>query len=342
VSDLGPSLIQFEEVWTLPKVNGHIKTDVDFFSMRLIKVEAFLEREYLIKEGKSVDRRKNVLEFGDDEVKEYVILSHRWVEQEVDYREMVKLVKMAVEERDEIRHRDGYQKILQSCEQAQKDGYNLADDPSDFWNCGEMELMGHNEFIEFLKDDIPEDPEGDIEDRLGSFPITNRGIQIWMLLQPCHGSRTLFRAWLPCRLFPGSPPVAIDLTLWESNYYRWPDTFFPKFPEVGPPRFRQVYLRYQDPLHRNTTFQVDDSTLTENGFTYCDAYPEEFRGNTLTLTSTDPLCVKAYFDSQANHRFSVGFGVWTMVWQGLDTCRFCRVYHYSATPMDGVFQPDIP
>jgi len=123
VSDLGPSLIQFEEVWTLPKVNGHIKTDVDFFSMRLIKVEAFLEREYLIKEGKSVDRRKNVLEFGDDEVKEYVILSHRWVEQEVDYREMVKLVKMAVEERDEIRHRDGYQKILQSCEQAQKDGY---------------------------------------------------------------------------------------------------------------------------------------------------------------------------------------------------------------------------
>jgi len=74
------------------------------------------------------------------------------------------------------------------------------------------------------------------------------------------------------------------------------------------PQLRQVYLRYQDPPHRNTTFEVDDSTLTENGFTCCDTYPEEFPGNTLTLTSTDPLCVKVYFDSQANHRFSVGFG----------------------------------
>ena len=41
----------------------------------------------------------------------------------MDYDEVVNLVKMAVEERDEIRQRDGYRKILQSCEQAKKDGY---------------------------------------------------------------------------------------------------------------------------------------------------------------------------------------------------------------------------
>jgi len=41
----------------------------------------------------------------------------------VDCDEIVELAKMAVEERDEIRRRDGYRKILQSCEQAQKDGY---------------------------------------------------------------------------------------------------------------------------------------------------------------------------------------------------------------------------
>ena len=70
-----------------------------------------------------MDRRTKVLEFGDDEATEYAILSHRWVAQEVDYDEMVELAKMAVEERDEIRERDGYRKILQSCEQAQKDGY---------------------------------------------------------------------------------------------------------------------------------------------------------------------------------------------------------------------------
>ena len=91
--------------------------------MRLINVKAFLERESLIREGKRVDRRAKVLKFGDEEANEYAILSHRWVAQEVDYKEMVKLTKMAVEERDEIRQRDGYQKILQSCKQAQKDGY---------------------------------------------------------------------------------------------------------------------------------------------------------------------------------------------------------------------------
>ena len=91
--------------------------------MRLINVKAFLERESSIREGKRVDRRAKVLDFGDDEATEYAILSHRWVGHEVDYEEVVELAKMAAEERDEIRQRDGYQKIIQSCEQAQKDGY---------------------------------------------------------------------------------------------------------------------------------------------------------------------------------------------------------------------------
>ena len=91
--------------------------------MHLINIKAFLERESLITEGKRVDRRTKVLDFGDDEETEYAILSHRWVREEVDYGEMVELAKMAVEERDEIRQCDGYRKILQSCELAQKDGY---------------------------------------------------------------------------------------------------------------------------------------------------------------------------------------------------------------------------
>jgi len=179
----------------------------------------------------------------------------------------------------------------------------LADDPSDFRDCGRMELMDHDEFIKQyrLKEEL--DP---IEERLGTFPITNRGIQIWLFLRPYPSSHTHFQAWLPCRFLPGDPPVAIPLTLWESNYYRWPMLSFGFFPEG--PQLRQVYLRYQDPPHRNTTFEVDDRTLTENGFTCCGAYPEEFTGNTLTLTSTNPLGVKVYFDNQANHRFSVGFG----------------------------------
>jgi len=91
--------------------------------MRLINVKAFLEREQLFAQRKRFDRRAKVLEFGDDEVTEYVILSHRWIEQEVDFNEAVKLAKMDEEERTEIRQRDGYQKIIQSCEQAKKDRY---------------------------------------------------------------------------------------------------------------------------------------------------------------------------------------------------------------------------
>ena len=466
--------------------------------MRLINVKAFLERESLIREGKRVNRRAKVLEFGDDEATEYAILSHRWVTQEVDYDEIVELAKMVVEERDEIRQRDGYQKIVQSCKQAQKDGYQwlwvdtccidkrssaelseainsmyrwyenarvcyaylhdapdpwfptasdderypdfsgwpewfsrgwtlqeliapsdvqffnknwqsigdkrtlaptlvgitgvpehillqglfenrpcvaqimswaahrtttrvedrayslmglldvnmpmlygegkkafhrlqleiirasndqsifawdwkrkneqpgsiLADDPSFFRSCGRAELMGHDEFIQYIKKALPEEELDAIEDRLSTFPITNRGIQIWLLLRPDARFHTLFHAWLPCRRGPMAPPVTIGLVLWESNFYRYPYAGYSR----GPLRFRQVYLRYQDLPHRNATFEVDDSTLTEGGFTCCDAYPKKFAGNMLTLTNTDSLCVKVYSDSLTNHRFVLGLG----------------------------------
>ena len=192
-------------------------------------------------------------------------------------------------------------------------GSILADDPKDFRHCGEMELMGHDEFIEFLKEDILEEALDSLEDRLSTFPITNRGIHICLLLRPHHGSRTIFQAQLPCRRGRWGSPVTIDLALWESNYYRWQGPWkllFPGLPSPeGPLQLRQVYLRYQDPLHHsNTTFNIDDSALTEDGFTCCDAYPEDFTGNTLTLTTTDSLCVKVYSGDLPDHRFVVGFG----------------------------------
>ena len=44
-------------------------------------------------------------------------------EQEVKYDDIIELAKMNKEKRDEICQRDGYQKILDGCEQAEKDGY---------------------------------------------------------------------------------------------------------------------------------------------------------------------------------------------------------------------------
>ena len=92
--------------------------------MRVINVKAFLEREQLMSIGRQIDRRTKVLEFRDDGSTEYAILSHRWIDPtEVDYEEIVDLAKMNMEERDEIRQRQGYKKILNTCEQAQRDGY---------------------------------------------------------------------------------------------------------------------------------------------------------------------------------------------------------------------------
>ncbi|KAL4073003.1 heterokaryon incompatibility protein-domain-containing protein [Scleroderma yunnanense] len=467
--------------------------------MRLINVEAFTEREELIRKGKPVNRRTKVLEFHDDEATVYAILSHRWTDQEVDYDEMVQFAKMEVEERDEIRERPGYRKILASCEQAKRDGHKwlwvdtccidkhssaelseainsmyrwyehsrvcyaylydvvdssfpdeldktrypksngwpewfsrgwtlqemiapsdveffnkdwqrignkrilarilsritgvpdhilkhgissyrpcvaqimswaadrtttrvedraysllglldvnipmlygegkkafqrlqlevirvsndqsifawgtsllgqerigsiLADDPRFFKDCSHMELIDHNKFIKYCKDRIPAHKPIDTE-HFGAFPVTNRGIQIWMFLRPSDDSDLVFEAWLPCRLDPSLPPVSIKLALWNSSYYRYRMSLYSVEQTL---QFRQVYLRYQDTPHSDLIFEIDDSAITRNGFTYCGGYPEGMTGNRLTLTSTDPLCIKVYSHTQTHTLFAVGFG----------------------------------
>ena len=427
--------------------------------MHLINVKALLEREGLMTKRKQVDRRAKVLEFCDDEVTKYAILSHRWIGQEVEYDEIVDLAKMGEEERDEIRQRDGYRKILNSCEQAKKDEYEwlwvdtcyidkrssaelseainsmyrwyanaqvcyaylhdvldssfpvarddkryvngwpewfsrgwtlqemiapsnvqffnkrwqdigdkrtlartlqlitgvpehvltdglygdrpcvaqimswaanrtttrvedrayslmgllgvnmpmlygegkkafhrlqleiirtsndqsifawscnerevrtgsiLADDPSAFSNCSKMELIDPDEFINSLSRYMAEGEVRSIEkDRLGTFPITNRGIQIWLILCPYLASHSVVQAWLPCRSSPSSQPAVINLSLWDSNYHR---SGQPPFRAGGLDtlQFRQVYLRYQDTSYRNVEFEIDDNAITENGFT---------------------------------------------------------------------------
>ena len=184
-------------------------------------------------------------------------------------------------------------------------GSVLADDPSFFRGCGEMELMDWQKFIRSLKDDMPEKSLCPIEeDRFGIFPITNRGIQISLPVCSYAGSGSLFQAWLPCRESPRSKPVSIKLALWKSDYYR----YFVPFPSSTEHtiRFRQIYLRYQDVLHRDITFEIDDTAITEKRFTYCGAYPPT--GNTLTFTDARPLSVRVYSDSHANCYFAVAFG----------------------------------
>ncbi|KAI6012665.1 heterokaryon incompatibility protein-domain-containing protein, partial [Pisolithus orientalis] len=68
------------------------------------------------------DTKTVILKELDDKTTSYAILSHRWGN-EVNYDEMTELMKMEEQERDEVRQRGGYQKIIKSCEQAMRDGY---------------------------------------------------------------------------------------------------------------------------------------------------------------------------------------------------------------------------
>ena len=121
-------------------------------------------------------------------------------------------------------------------------GSILADDPSFFRGCGRMELMDPDGFIQHLENLIPKERLQSIKrDRFGTFPITNRGIQIWLLLCPYHDSRSVFQAWLPCRPAPYHGAVTINLAVWESNYYRYPRLEFPTDQTLQvPPSLSQV------------------------------------------------------------------------------------------------------
>ncbi|KAL4066337.1 hypothetical protein V8B97DRAFT_2025488 [Scleroderma yunnanense] len=188
-------------------------------------------------------------------------------------------------------------------------GSVLADEPSFFEDCSNMELMDPTELIRSLNQHIARAQLPPIdEDRLGTFPITNRGIQIWMLLRPLNDSDSVFEAWLPCRDGPPSgPPVRITLALWNSNHYRYGTPQW-EYPTKRTLQFRQVYLRYQDLPHCDITFTVEDSTITEGSFTYRGGYPKELTGDTLTLSSANPLCVRVYSGDQDDCRSAVGIG----------------------------------
>ena len=183
-------------------------------------------------------------------------------------------------------------------------GSILADDPSFFGSCSYLEPLNHEEFIHTLKRSFPNVELPSIDpDCFDTFPITNRGIHMWMVLRPYRDSdSTVFQAFLPCRNERGSL-VTIGLALWNSNCYRFPQALPFQFKDSL--QFVQVHLRYQD-MPWDVTFEIDDSQVTENGFICSDVYPSEHRGNTFTLAAMSPVCIRTY--SKFLRSFSVAFG----------------------------------
>lgn len=185
-------------------------------------------------------------------------------------------------------------------------GSVLADDPSFFRDCHDIERMEPDEFIESLKDEIAEDELPAITDeRLHSFTVTNGGIHIWLPVTSSHDRPSVFRITLACRR--DDEPVTIDLVFWKSNFYRYfcPREIIPRISE-----FRQLLLGYRDESCYDFTFKLDHRSISYNRFAYCGALPRGIiaTDSSFTLTSTDPLVVVVYANSNASVHFAVGFG----------------------------------
>ena len=202
-----------------------------------------------------------------------------------------------------IRSSDDQSIFAWGCNSAVRVGSILADDPSDFEGCSGMELMGYDEFIEEFPNRGWTSADAAHFD---VFPITNRGIQIWIPLRRYLDSTCIFRAYLPCRYGDGSF-VTIDLLFADYNYYRYPRWRGATLEQFSA-EFCQVYLRYQDTPDHTVTFEIDDSVMIENGFTCSHVDPTNLTRNTFTLTNTNPFCVRTYSEERGNGCFEVDFG----------------------------------
>ncbi|KAI5988744.1 heterokaryon incompatibility protein-domain-containing protein [Pisolithus albus] len=94
--------------------------------MRLLHVATVLDVETTMDEGKELARTIKMLkEFYGPALaeKKYAILSHCWgaAEEEVSFQEMDQFMTAGEEVRNDIRRRTGYQKIVDTCRQAQRD-----------------------------------------------------------------------------------------------------------------------------------------------------------------------------------------------------------------------------
>ena len=112
---------------------------------------------------------------------------------------------------------------------------------------------------------------------------------------------------IPPRIWTFITVTCIDLASWNSNFYRYSRVLEP--PSEDSLEFRQVYLRYQH-MHCNVTFEIDDSGISMNEFTYSDVYPyaRELSATNPTPTATNTLCIRTYSERQGNSCFTLAFG----------------------------------
>lgn len=187
----------------------------------------------------------------------------------------------------------------------------LAGDPSDFGDCSDVVRVEPREFIDELRNNIPENelvkiPEDRLREvadsiRLRKFSVTNAGIHITLPVTPCRGSSWLSEASLACRDKSKSRIVTIVLGCSECHFSRY-------FGDFGTPlyvklEFRKLLLPYQE-LQRTFTFHLDFSRRL---FPQPAIFPSDVTStdSAVTLSSTNDCAIIFY----AHHDHSICFSV---------------------------------
>lgn len=187
----------------------------------------------------------------------------------------------------------------------------LAGDPSDFGDCSNIVRIEPREFIDELRNNIPENelvkiPEGKLREvaestRLRKFSVTNAGIQINLPVTPYRGSSWLSEANLACRDKSKSRIITIILGSFQSHFSRY-------FGDFGTPlyvklEFRKLLLPYEG-LQHTFTFQLD---FWKHAFLQHAIFPSDMTStnNVVTLSSTNDCAIIFYVHRDHSTCFSV-------------------------------------
>lgn len=196
-------------------------------------------------------------------------------------------------------------------------GNVLADDPSYFQDCSDIQKVESDQFIDKLTGYVQlhelSDHESESEWRqaahsqqMPGFVATNAGIQIWLPVIPYRDYPSVFKVILACSDSDGNL-ITIDLASRGSTYDR---SFNATEIRNTYPLFRRLHITYspdanETPCH----LTIDDRGASCHGFTRRSTFPREIINDTVTLSSrTNDLVVVVYANDDTRSRFAIGFG----------------------------------